>query len=266
MGILIQAAGFAALAALSPAALLIVAVYLGSQRPRLAVLSYLAGGLVTTVIAGIILLIALRSGHLSDQAHRTPRYGLRAGLGLVMIAAAAVLLVRAKRSSRPAPEGPVPEGSLPESPVPPGPPPASSGSKSPAPSGFIGRIVARPGPLTAFVAGMVIFFPSLAFLAAVQVIATAKADLAINVLGIAIVVAIVVACVWLPYVTYLIFPEQTVRRLSAFNSWLRTYGRVIVTACLAVAGVLLTVDGLTVLLLRLRAVKAGPLRAGVHPG
>jgi hypothetical protein len=40
---LAEAAGFAFLAALSPTALLIAAIYLGSARPRRTVLCYLAG-------------------------------------------------------------------------------------------------------------------------------------------------------------------------------------------------------------------------------
>ena len=40
---LLQAAGLALLASLSPTALLLVAVYLGSDRPRLIAAFYLAG-------------------------------------------------------------------------------------------------------------------------------------------------------------------------------------------------------------------------------
>jgi hypothetical protein len=44
---LLQAAGFAVLAALSPTALLITAIYLGSARPRTTALYYLAGVVLT---------------------------------------------------------------------------------------------------------------------------------------------------------------------------------------------------------------------------
>jgi len=43
---LLQAAGFAVLAALSPTALLITAIYLGSARPRTTALCYLAGAVL----------------------------------------------------------------------------------------------------------------------------------------------------------------------------------------------------------------------------
>ena len=57
---LLQAAGFAVLAALSPTALLITAIYLGSARPRTTALCYLAGAvLISTVMGVAVLLLAL---------------------------------------------------------------------------------------------------------------------------------------------------------------------------------------------------------------
>jgi hypothetical protein len=47
---LLQAAGFAVLAALSPTALLIAAIYLGSARLRTTALCYLAGAVLVIVI------------------------------------------------------------------------------------------------------------------------------------------------------------------------------------------------------------------------
>ena len=56
---IVQAAGLALLAALSPTALLIAAVYLGSARPRLTGLLYLAGAVTMTVIMAIVVLLVL---------------------------------------------------------------------------------------------------------------------------------------------------------------------------------------------------------------
>jgi hypothetical protein len=57
---LLQAAGFAVLAALSPTALLITAIYLGSARPRTTAVCYLAGVvLISTVMGVAVLLLAL---------------------------------------------------------------------------------------------------------------------------------------------------------------------------------------------------------------
>ena len=78
---LIQAAGLALLAALSPTALLVAAVYLGSSRPRLTGVFYLAGALVMSLIMGLVILAVLRGANLESTGEHTPRYGLRLGLG-----------------------------------------------------------------------------------------------------------------------------------------------------------------------------------------
>jgi len=90
---LAQAAGFAVLAALSPTALLITAVYLGSAQPRTTVLCYLAGAVLVSTVLGIGLLLVLRYGHFQLPGNRTPRYGLRLGLGLLILAAIAVAFI-----------------------------------------------------------------------------------------------------------------------------------------------------------------------------
>jgi hypothetical protein len=94
---LLQAAGFAVLAALSPTALLITAIYLGSARPRTTALCYLAGAVLISTVMGIAVLLLLRYGHFQLPGHRTPRYGLRLGLGLLILATIAVVARRKPR-------------------------------------------------------------------------------------------------------------------------------------------------------------------------
>jgi hypothetical protein len=93
---LLRAAGFAVLAALSPTALLIMAIYLGSARPRTTALCYLAGALLISTVMGVTVLL-LRYGHFQYPGHRTPRYGLRLGLGLLILAAGVVVARRGPR-------------------------------------------------------------------------------------------------------------------------------------------------------------------------
>ena len=68
---LLQAAGFAVLAALSPTALLITAIYLGSARPRTTALAYLGGAVLMSTVMGIVVLLALRAGHFQYRNHQT---------------------------------------------------------------------------------------------------------------------------------------------------------------------------------------------------
>jgi hypothetical protein len=234
---LLQAAGFAVLAALSPTALLISAIYLGSARPRTTALCYLAGAVLISTVMGIAVLLLLRYGDFQLPGHRTPRYGLRLGLGLVILAAIAVVARRKPRllglSGQPRNPG------HPGQPPTPGHPGTQGQGK-----GIVARLVSSPAPTTAFVAGVLVFMPALTFIAAIQVIATARAGVPLSALGLVIVIVINVAFVWLPFLAYLAAPGLTTRKLTAFNAWLRAHGRILLMLALLVAGAALTVDGL----------------------
>jgi hypothetical protein len=220
--VLIQAAGLALLASLSPTALLVAAVYLGSARPRLTGVLYLAGALVMSLVMGIVLLLLLRSANLSLPANYTPRYGLRLGLGILLLVAAVVV---ARRPARP----PDPDR---------------------AQRGIVDRLVANPAPVSAFLVGILVFAPGVTFLAALQVIATAQASFEKTTLALLIVVVINVLLVWLPILLYLAAPGVTTRYLTAFNNWLRTHARPILCVVMAAAGVIMVANGIYGLAIR----------------
>jgi hypothetical protein len=213
--LLAEAAGLAVLAALSPTALLVAAIYLGSASPWRTALVYLAGAVVMSTVMAIVVLVVLRAFHFELPSHHQTRYGLRLGLGLLILVAG--LLVVRRKPKLPDPDHPK--------------------------QGLVSRMVASPSPLTAFAVGIVIFAPSLTFVAAVQVVATARTTLAFDGLALALIVVINVMFVWLPFVFYLIAPELTTGRLRRFNTWLRANGHLLLAGSLIVAGLLLTFDG-----------------------
>ncbi len=167
-----------------------------------------------TIVMGVIVLLAIHAGGLNHPHERQPRYGLRLGLGIVALGAA-IFVARHK------------------------PRPPAPGKKP----GLVARLGNRPAPLTALAAGVIVFTPSVSFIAAVQVIATARASTELIVAALALVVFIDVILVWLPLVLHLAAPEATTRTLKAFDGWLHAHGRAVGTAALAVAGVLLIVNG-----------------------
>ena len=231
---LMQAAGFAVLAALSPTALLISAIYLGSARPRTTALCYLAGAVLISTVMGIAVLLLLRYGDFQLPGQRTPRYGLRLGLGLVILAAIAVVARRRPRLL-----------AVPGQPGNPGGPGQPGPGRQPDQGkGIVSRLVSSPSPRTAVVVGLLVFGPGVTFIAAIQVIATARAGVPLSALGLVIVIVINVAFVWLPFLAYLAAPDLTTRKLTAFNSWLRARGRILLMLALLVAGAALTVNGL----------------------
>lgn len=225
-----QAVGLAVLAAISPTELLVAAVYLGSKRPRATLLCYLAGAVVIATVLGVLVLIALRSGHLQLSHQRQPRYGLRLGLGILALGAAAFMARRAssgRDSSR-----------------------QSTDDSSRQSKGIVSRLIANPAPVTAFMTGLLLFGPSVTFIAAVQVIGTSQASDALTAVSLALVIVINVAIAWLSFIAYLVAPGPTTRRLTSFNGWLQANGRTITVVVLAVAGVFLIVNGLLGLIQR----------------
>jgi Sap, sulfolipid-1-addressing protein len=213
--VIIQAVGFALLAALSPTALLVAAVYLGSARPRLTGVLYLAGAVAMSILTAVVVLVALRTAGLNHPRQHEPRYGLRLGLGVVALAAG--IAIAARKPKAPDPARPR--------------------------QGIVSRMVANPAPASAFAVGAVVFLPGVTFVAAMQVIATARASLWAVVVAAALVVVINVLLVWLPIVLHLAAPEVTARRLTAFNGWLRAHGHTLLAGTLVVAGAVLIVNG-----------------------
>ncbi len=213
---LAQAVGLALLSALSPTALLIAAVYLGSARPGLTSTFYLIGAVAMSLVMGVVVLLVLRSADLNHPDQHAPRYGLRLGLGIMLLAACAFVAARKPRRSDPA------KGH----------------------HGLVSRMVADPAPLSAFVVGLLVFAPGVTFIAALQVIATARAGPDLTVLAVILVVVINVLLVWLPITLHLVAPKATERRLKAFNRWLRTHGTTVLIGVMAVAGGIMVFDGI----------------------
>ena len=219
---LAQAAGLALLSALSPTALLIAAVYLGSARPGLTSLFYLAGAVLMSVVMGVVVLFALRSVGLNHPDQHQARYGLRLGLGALLLATGAFVAIRKPRSRDPVK----------------------------AQHGLVSRMVADPAPLSAFVVGLLVFAPGVTFIAALQVIATARAGPEATAVAVLLVVVINVLLVWLPITLHLVAPHSTDKRLKAFNGWLRANGRTVLAVVLVVAGGIMVFDGIYGLITR----------------
>jgi hypothetical protein len=213
--VLAQAAGLALLSALSPTALLIAAIYLGSARPGLTSMFYLAGAVVMSLVMGVVVLLVLRSAGLNHPDQHAARYGLRLGLGVVLLAAAIFVAARKPRQPDPAKA-----------------------------HGLVSRMVAEPAPLSAFLVGLLVFAPGVTFIAALQVIATASAGPDLTSLAVILVVVINVLLVWLPIMLHLIAPTATERRLKAFNHWIRAHGTTLLIGVLIVAGGIMVFDGI----------------------
>jgi Sap-like sulfolipid-1-addressing protein len=212
-----QAAGLAVVAAFYPPAILIAALYLASVRPGKTTALFVIGGAVIVTLVGTAVLLAIRDAGLSQHSQQHTRYGLRLALGVVALVAA-VLIYRRKPK-----------------------PPDPAKPKKPS---LIDRLSSEPKPRTAFIVGILMFGPSVTFIAAVQVVATAKASVAATIAALAMVIVITLAFAWIPLVAYLVAPEFTTSKLRAFEGWLRQHGKQVLVGAVGLIGVLLVAQGI----------------------
>jgi hypothetical protein len=228
-----QAAGFAVLAAVSPTALLVMAVFLGSANPRTTALLYVAGAMLMTVVMAVVVLVILRSTGLNQPHQHAPRYGLRLGLGFLCLIAAALVARRSRQSALALGTQAIGSQAV-ETEA------AATKQKRP---GLVSRLVAEPKPGTAFGVGVLLFAPSATFIAAVQVVATARVSTATTTLALVIVILLTGLIVWLPLLTYLAAPGPTTRLLKSLNGWLRANGRFLLMLALVIGGLWLVING-----------------------
>jgi hypothetical protein len=239
---LAEAAGFAFLAAISPTALVVMAVFLASARPRETAIAYVFGALAMTALMAVAVLVIIRVVGLDQPRQHDPRYGLRLGLGVLALLAAAFLAVRRARRRDRGVGNLGTAASLTESMAAGG---AGTGGpgQAGAVKGFMSRLVSHPSPRTAFIAGLILFGPSLTFIAAVQVIASEAADTPIIVLGLLIIIVLSALTAWAPLLAYLWAPEATERRLGMLNDWLRARSQLLVILALLIGGIALVANG-----------------------
>jgi MFS family permease len=213
-----EAAGLALVAGFYPPAMLVAAIYLGAARPGRVTAVYLLGGLLIVALIGTAALLAIRNAGLSLPGHHSTRYGLRLGLGVLALIGAIVL---ARRKPKPKPKDP---------------------AKPKKPS-LIERMSSTPSPRAAFVVGILMFGPSVTFIAAVEVVATAKASTWATIAAMAMIFLLTLSFAWVPLVAYLIAPGSTVRRIKAMELWLRTHGKRVLIAAIGLIGLALVIQG-----------------------
>lgn len=139
---LAEAAGLAVLAALSPTALLVVAVYLGSDRPKVIASLYLAGAVLMSIVTAVLTLAVLRSLGLSRPPAATERYALRLGFGALLLAGCLPVAARYRGTHRPAGPNSAPYLC------------ARPDRQRP---GIVSRMAAKPAPSSAFAVGLLVF-------------------------------------------------------------------------------------------------------------
>ncbi len=221
-----------ALAAMfTPTLLAAVTVMMLLPNPKRLMLGYLLGALLTSITAGLLIVFSLHgSGSVSTAKHTLgPVEDIV--IGLVALLVAFVLgtgrdapLQQRRQRKREAKEAEGPKESWPE------------------------RMLGRGSPRVTFAVGVVLTFPGVSYLTALDRMAKLDAtstELVLMVIAFCLVQQLLLE---VPLLGYAIAPEKTQDRVTRFRAWLGHNGRRIGIRFAAVIGVLLIARGVVTLI------------------
>ena len=210
--------------ALWPLLLAVVVIAFGSAHPMRLLASFLAGGLLATVVVGVAVVYLIQTTSIQIGSRQESRAVLPLLLGFAAIGTAIVL---ARRSPLPRP--------LP------------SASAEEEGSGRLARWL-DGGIWVAFLGGIVLnLFPGALPLMALKDIAELDYGFAATVGVVLAFYLVMFMLVEIPLIAYLISPTRTADVTRRFNLWLRKNRRRLGIAVLLIAGAYLVVRGLLAL-------------------
>jgi hypothetical protein len=205
-----------------PALLIVDVVSLRAAHPGRLMASFLAGGLLTTVAVGLIVVYALQGTSLTSGSRSWFGPAVQITVGALALFGAFVL---SRRRGRPRRE--------------PG--------TDPAERGRIARMLDRGAPL-AFVAGILLnVVPGIVPLVGLERIAELDEGVAGTVALLLGFYVIMFAFIEIPLAGYVLAPEPTKGLTLRFNAWLDRNGSLLAVWALALVGAYLVVRGMVVL-------------------
>jgi hypothetical protein len=215
-------------AAVYPTLLAGVIILLARDKPAPLLAGFLAGGVLISLTAGLIIVFAL-GGAVStkNQNSASPTIDLIAGILSIMLAGVLWKRAHDKRGSpQEAPEKK-----------------KKKKKKKDGPS-WTQRTLGEGSGWAAFGAGLILNLPGIWYLDALKDIARADAGTATRILWIALFIAIMFALAEIPLIGYAVDPDGTRVRVRRFQAWLAGNEQTIATWAAAVIGVYLTVKGI----------------------
>lgn len=203
-----------------PILLVVVIISLRASRPVLLLVSFLAGGLLTTMTVGLVLIYALQGSSLTEGSRSTFDPAVQIVAGALALLAAALLWRR--------------YGVLLE---------ASADEPAPKDPGRLERMLDRGAPL-AFAAGIVCnVVPGVFPMVALKDIAEMDISLTETVTVLLVFYLIMFAFIEVPLVSYLVAPKWTGQTTVRFNAWLDRNTKRVGIGALAGVGAYLVIKG-----------------------
>ncbi len=204
-----------------PILLVVVIISLRASHPILLLVSFLAGGLLTTMAVGLVIIYALQGSSLTGPSQSTFDPAVLIVAGALALLAAAVLWRR--------------YGVLPAAPA---------EEPADADPGRLERMLDRGAPL-AFAAGIVCnIIPGVFPIVALKDIAEMDISFAETFVVLLMFYLIMFAFIEVPLVSYIVAPTWTQRATQRFNTWLDRNTRRVGIGALAAVGAYLIVKGI----------------------
>ena len=202
-----------------PILLAVVLISLRAPHPGRLMIAFLAGGLLTTVTIGLLLIYALQGASLTSRSDSWFGPGLEIATGVVALVAAYILWQRYQHAV-----------------------PTTKPEKSEP--GRTERMLAHGAPL-AFVGGIVLnIVPGVVPVVALKDIAEGNYSFAETFALVLGFYVIMFAFVEIPLIGFVVAPEPTKRATARFNAWLDRNGHRLGIGALAVIGAYMIVRGL----------------------
>ena len=215
----------------TPTLLAAVTVMMLLPNPKKLMLGYLLGALLTSITAGLLIVFSLHGSDSADTAKHTLGPGEDIVVGLIALLVAFVLgtgrdapLRERRRRRHEAKEAKPEKESWPE------------------------RMLGRGSPRVTFAVGVVLTFPGVSYLTALDRMAKLDAssvELVLLVVGFCLIQQLLLE---VPLLGYAFAPESTKDRVTRFRTWLGRNGRRGGVWVAAVIGVLLVVRGVVTLI------------------
>jgi hypothetical protein len=206
-----------------PLLLAVVIIALRAPHPPRLLISFLAGGLLTTVVVGLLVIHLLRATTLLSQSRSTTDPVAYIAVGTIALVLGYLLLRRTRAEPYPEPE----------------PEPAEK------PPGRLDRMLSK-GVLLAFLVGVIVnIVPGVFPFVALKDIAEEDYGNSLTVLVVICFYLIMFALIEVPLVAYAVAPERTAIETARFNTWLDHNSRRVAAYVLCVVGAFLLVRGIT---------------------
>jgi hypothetical protein len=214
------------LSALNPKLLALDLLLIENRRPRAMFLCLLLGGLTVALTVGWLDVLVFHADAI--QAQRSVSAGVDLALGLLLLAAGALLATGRLHGRR---KAPVPAGD-------------GQPDKPQKKDGWAQRALSEPRLGLAMLVGALIGIPGASYLTALHLLVTGKSSTATQVIAVAIFVIIDFLLIIIPFLFLELRPEATKARLKHTQDWLLGHALQLMATIAVLLGAYLTVSAL----------------------